>query len=430
MWWPSLARPGSIVKGAFCQVTCRHEVFESLLVLDADGLKDHARARLAVLKENVGWLTREARVGHRRGRTLPGIRTEAEQHEVDGHIKNIEMLIPEMAEIRDALFAKRDIRNLMNKPRIETDIGVEVGNALSRVEPFERENRFIPGRGAQLDPINEVPQVDFRNEIDEDALRGIEDLRKKVVKKIGRRMRHGRNLPARGNDYVKGTPVLDGHEANLDRAIADLERRRDRLPRGELRDQVVAMRRKLNTQKQKVQVEREIRQFAEAERLRVAEEAQKEMFGRIRRAREFFAHYDKEAVDRIALDMDPARDPSPTEVDAALKELKALFNEVFAVGQIRPERIINEADRDGDLEDLEAQRNDAVRFLRELSKAVKDRNAVQLNERFIAAQAGRVEEIRELLARGEHEGIEKELQDIKEKLEALPAYGVYFYHSH
>jgi hypothetical protein len=399
-----------------------HGVLDSgeLAALDMAGVRDHVNVRLAVLSENLAYLRR---VGSREaaGNLVQGI---VAINEWDQRISNVRKLIPEMAALRDALHMKRQRGDLAEQDSKERAISVAVRQALERMEYINRGDRVIPGRGVALDPLNDVPQMDFRDEADADALRGIADLRASIVKKIGRR--GGRAAP--GNDHRRGVPALDGHDANLDRAIADLERRRDRLPRGEARDKMVALRGKLITQKRKVQAERDIRQGDEDERIRRAEVLEKEAVGIARKAREFLAHWDEDHVRRRAAVVAPAADrnfdestiaANLEEVDAVLAELGSLLDEAGQAQGLRV-RNIPEARRVGDEEDLTDKVDRAKTLLKSLKTQIENREKFRLNEKWMDDNRGRVDEIRELIANREFEGLTTELQLIRRGLDAQP----------
>ena len=125
----------------------------------------------------------------------------------------------------------------------------------------------IPGE--TLDALNDIPQRDFRNEDNPDAIRAIGDLIENVRKKIARPGgRTGRNNDARRG----GVPALDGHKANVDRALVDMDRRWREAPRGsEERAELGRGRTKLRNLQERIEGERGFRERDERERRERAE---------------------------------------------------------------------------------------------------------------------------------------------------------------
>ena len=138
----------------------------------------------------------------------------------------------------------------------------------------------IVDRGETLETINGVPQRDLSGLENEDLVRVVlEEMIPNVQHKIGR-YQNGNGARIGNDDAELGVAGVDGHIANVDRALAELNRRWDAdVPNGEVRQTIKRARTKLRNLRTgsgntrvNLEREREIRVNAEAARRSVVQD--------------------------------------------------------------------------------------------------------------------------------------------------------------
>jgi hypothetical protein len=112
-----------------------------------------------------------------------------------------------------------------------------------------------------LEPINNIPQQNRRRDSNSDAIWLYKEDIKSIQKKLGTR----NGVPTWRNDgrHGNGLERVDGHEANVDRALADIDRRLTLLPRGQSEEKrkLQGLKRSLrNLKNNKIPQERDRRQ--------------------------------------------------------------------------------------------------------------------------------------------------------------------------
>ncbi|MBM89773.1 MAG: hypothetical protein CMQ41_15530 [Gammaproteobacteria bacterium] len=125
--------------------------------------------------------------------------------------------------------------------------------------------------GESLDAIGGVDQKDYNGLNDADLVRAIEEQLLPNVRKKIKRENNGR-AHYRNDGRDLGVPGIDGHIANVDRALEEVNRRWDAAPAGgEVRDQIGGVRRKLKNLKSgrghNLEIEREFRVQTEVQRI-------------------------------------------------------------------------------------------------------------------------------------------------------------------
>lgn len=270
----------------------------------------------------------------------------------------------------------------------------------------------IPGQ--TLDAINDIPQRDFRNEDNPDAVRAVGDLIENVRKRI---KRQGGGRPGRNNDARRGgVPALDGHKANVDRALVDMDRRWRAAPRGsEERAELGRVRTKLRGLQGRIEGERVIRERDEQQRRERAERLDRDARERLLQLRDW----------NNALDMDDFRNRRDNDLDD-----EALLNDIelaLDAGGMQGLDDVNLANIIGDdpftnpqgLKD-EARENRAE--LRRIRDSVINREAIRENREFLDGKRARIDELSEIIANNPEgsTAVDREIMELNQQIRNLP----------
>ena len=268
----------------------------------------------------------------------------------------------------------------------------------------------IPGE--TLDALNDIPQRDFRNEDNPDAIRAIGDLIENVRKKIARPGgRAGRN-----NDAGRGgVPALDGHKANVDRALDDMDRRWRAAPRGsEERAELGRVRTKLRGLQERIEGERGIRQRDEQERRERAERLDRDARAGLLQLRDW----------NNGLDMDDFRNRRDNDPDdeALLNDIELALN-----AQANFDRDPNVANIIGDdpftnPQGVKDEARENRRELRRIRDSVQNRAAIRENREFLDGKRARIDELGQILDNNPegNTAIDREVRELYEQVVGLP----------
>ena len=282
-------------------------------------------------------------------------------------------------------------------------------------------NRPREGAGQVRTPIEGVEQRDFSGEDHDNAVREMAGMLDGIKRKI-KRDQFG---PDRGNDHQEGVPILAGHEANVDRALADLERRIDaERPGTTKRRELTSLRTRLRNLKgggrgHGIAEERALRQQHEDARVARMAQQNADAITDFQRAAAILARIDMDDLDRRIANVDDAGAP------ALRDELDVLRTEVRAIrrgGNLRPEYILDEADRPANAADVLTQMQDREQRLKNMITGIENRAVIQENRNWMAANENRVNEIKRFIDAGGDPGeaMDLDVRRLLDEMEALP----------
>ena len=345
----------------------------------------------------------------RRIQAMDALRSDI-RRDIGDKAENLERLRKNNAEL-PLLFEEAQRRSPVARQIGQQRDLVVAGRSALKVLNAENDAPVEGIPGESLDAINDIPQRNFRNEDNPDAIRAVGDLIENVRKKIARPGgRAGRNNDARRG----GVPALDGHKANVDRALDDMDRRWRAAPRGsEERAELGRVRTKLRGLNNRIESERFVRERDERERRERAERLDRDARAGLLQLRDW----------NNGLDMDGFRNRRDNDLDdeALLNDIELALNAQANFGDPSVANIIGD-DPFTNPQGVKDEARENRRELRRIRDSVQNRAAIRENRDFLDGKRARIGELGEILDNNPegNTAVDREVRELYEEVVNLP----------